>query len=159
MKDSRSAWLKAWDLTDVEWQRLEATLLGLLILLVLGAAIWRLAMTLLGLPAPSVAGQLLQLALPWVLMLSASLWVGEFCQPGSRLPRRSGSLWACLLYLSTSLICLLLAVAALRFVALDLQLGSVTPFGLPGWVLLWPVPLVLVTMALRFLRLCLRQLD
>lgn len=106
---------------------------------------------------PGTGGDLPRAMFLWLVMLSASLSLAEPFESQAHerggLATRIRSMLACLF---AAVVCVLLTQAALRFIALDLQLGSAGPLGLPGWGLLLPVPLMLLVMALRLLRHSLR---
>lgn len=148
----------AWDLIDHEWQAFERLLLLTLTTLLVFVCLIRFGYSLAGLPLPGFGGELLKAIFLWLLMLSASLWLaqpGELTASGQGAPvARIRSVLACLL---AALVCLLLARAALGYLALDLHLGSAGPLGLPGWSLLLPLPLMFLVMTLRLLRRSLGQ--
>lgn len=159
MNHPPSPWLKAWDLIDLEWQRIERGLLGGLFVLVLSSALLRFGYSAVGLYAPSATAELIQAVMLWFVMLSASLWLASWCAARLRDGSSADSgIWHGALYLLAALVCLLLCLAGLRFMALDWHLGSAAPFGLSGWWLLLPLPLLFLIMSLRLLRLSLQRL-
>ncbi|MGY6554637.1 MAG: hypothetical protein ACXIUM_08960 [Wenzhouxiangella sp.] len=160
MSNPPSSWLKAWDLIDLEWQRIERVLLTALLALVLVGAVLRFGFSALGIAPPPVAGEGIRAIMLWFVMLSASFWLASWC---ARRPQIAPSLRARIgqvtVYWVAALVCLFLCLAGLRFMALDWQLGSAAPFDLSGWWLLLPLPLLFLIMSLRLIRLSLQQLD
>lgn len=159
MNSRSSPWLKVWDLIDLEWQRVERMLLGALFALVLASALLQFGLSALSLEAPDAIGELLPALTLWFVMLAASSWLASWCT--ARLQTAASVLqrvWHGALYLLASLVCLLLCLAALRFLALDWHLGSAALLGLSGWLWLLPLPLLFLFMSLRLLRLSLQQL-
>lgn len=160
MSQAPSSWLKVWELIDLEWQRIERALLALLVVLVLIAVCLRFGYSMLGMSASVASSELLQAAMLWLVMLSASLSLTESARPAAAPEGQSAArLWTLLLTLIAALVCLLLAISGLRFMALDLQLGSSSPLGLPGLWLLLPLPLMFLIMALRLMRYSLQRLG
>lgn len=154
-----SPWFKAWDLIDLEWQRIEQMLIAALWLLVLLGALLHFGFSATGSAPPAAVGGLLRAVMLWLVMLSASLWLASWCASRLQLAESvQARIGHAAVYLLAALVCLLLGLAGLRFMALDWHLGSAAPFALSGWWLLLPLPLLFLIMSLRLLRLSLQQL-
>lgn len=161
MSRASSAWLQAWDELDLEWQRLEKLLLLLLFVVMLLVLLARLAVAAVGgQPAAWLAAVPVALTLPLVLIsaCSASAWLCLRAQQAGVESARASWLSAAR-WLLAGVACILLASAAMRYVAFDMQMSSVAPFSLTGWWQLALLPVAFVLMGLRLLRQALREMT
>lgn len=147
-----SPWLLAWDEIDRAWSGLERALLLMVFFGLLMVMVLRFGYAAAGVTPPALLTELPSGLMILTVLLAASAGVSRLDQalPDCRLLQRPA--WAGMVCLVTSLVCLLLAAAGLRYLVFDLHLGSAPILGLPGW---WPialVPLFFLVIALRLLR-------
>lgn len=162
MSRTRSAWLKAWDELDLEWQRLERWLLLLLFAVLLLVLLIRFAVAAVGVePALWLAAVPVAVTLPLVLIsaTSASAWLCLRAQQQSSVESARAS-WLCAArWVLAGVACILLASASMRYLAFDIQMSSVAPFSLTGWWQLALLPIAFVLIGLRLLRQALREIT
>ena len=150
MTRRESAWLRAWDELEFECQRLEKALLfllfGCLVLVLLAQLLFA---AIASSPPTLIAALPGALTLPLALIAISAAGARFAPRPA---PDQRGSWRAGLVWLLAAMACVLLASAAMRYLAFDLHLGSAGLFSLTGWWQLALIPLVFLLMALRLLR-------
>ncbi len=134
----------------------ERTLLMLLVLLMLSLGLLELIQSIGTSPARRTHGNVLSAALLWIVMLSAMLAAsagdcGQSRRLGGRKPAAAGGAAQISGLLICAVCCLMLAWASLRYLIVDLRLGSSGPLGLPGWVPLLILPYGFSLMSARLL--------
>ena len=150
----RQIWRQAWLDFDRALSGLElvTVLLCLSALLVCGLLSLGVRFDLLA--RPDELDRLMGMLALWTGMISASLAVRQPGHPGfdrlrRRLPRRWQPGLTLMLRLGAGLICLGLVWASLRYLVLDLRLGSSSLYGVPNSIWLVILPLGFLLMALR----------
>lgn len=134
----------------------ERTLLVLLVLLMLSLGLFELIQSIGTSPARRTHGNVFAAALLWIVMLSAMLAAsagdcGQSERLGGRKPAAAAGAAQIPGLLICAVCCLMLAWASLRYLIVDLRLGSSGPLGLPGWVPLLILPYGFSLMSARLL--------
>lgn len=154
MTDGPGYWRQAWLELDQGLRWLEQSLLLALMGLLLAMGLVQLAAGLFGFPVPAGMPETARTVILWVVVLSATLatvgashWRAGWLD--AMLTHRlhvwlDRATWAL-----SAAVCLILAAASLRYLALDIQLGSAGPPGLPGWVQRIGLPLGFFIIAMR----------
>lgn len=156
MRPGLENWHRSWLDLDQGLRWIERLLVSALTLLILGLGLLQLGGSVLERALPWEMNAIVQAAILWMVMLSASLatdaaghWqLRRFDQrPRHHLGRALGRV-ALLVAAGVSLV---LAAASLRYLALDMQLGSAGPMGLPGWVQRIVLPAGFLVIGLRLM--------
>ena len=160
LRQGESGWLKVWDETDQEWQRLESLLLQVFALILILALLLRFAYAAVGLTLPELLAALPAGLLLAIVLIAACSATARLCDPKRAALAQSPGIpaLAALPWLLAALACAVLAAAALRYLAFDLHMGSSAVLGLPAWWQLALAPVIFLVMALRLLRRALREL-
>lgn len=149
-------WHRPWLDLDQGLRWIERLLVSALTLLVLAIGLLQLGGSVLERELPWELNSTVQAAILWMVMLSASLatdaaghWQPRrFDQRPAHRLRRTLRRLALLVAAGVSMV---LAAASLRYLALDLQLGSAGPLGLPGWVQRIALPAGFFVIGLRLM--------
>lgn len=147
-------WRQAWLELDQGLRWLEQSVLLALMGLLLAMGLVQLAAGLLGFPVPAGMPETARSVIIWMVVLSATLatvgashWRTGWLE--GLLHHRLHEWLDRATWALSAAVCLVLAAASLRYLALDIQLGSVGPPGLPGWVERIGLPLGFFIIAMR----------